>query len=90
MMRELGLPVTATTVARHYGALIHGYVLDHQDAAYVQDTDIPVCVTQTVMQNLDDKQTLARTVLAFADELARQPLCRAAVTNTRVTVEERS
>ncbi len=90
MMRELGLPVTATTVARHYGALIHGYVLDHQDAAYVQDTDIPVCVTQTVMQNLDDKQTLARTVLAFADELARQPLRRAAVTNTRVTVEERS
>jgi LPPG:FO 2-phospho-L-lactate transferase len=90
MMRELGLRVTATIVARHYGALLHGYVLDHEDAAQVQDIGIPVCVTQTVMQNLDDKRALARTVLSFADELARQPLPRTDVIDTRVAAEERS
>ncbi len=90
MMRELGLPVTATTVARHYGALLHGYVLDHQDAAQVQDIGIPVCVTQTVMQSLNDKQALAQTVLAFADELRCQRLRRARVAHTRVTAGERS
>jgi LPPG:FO 2-phospho-L-lactate transferase len=72
MMGELKLPVTATTVARHYGALLHGYVLDRQDAAQAPDIDIPVRVAQTLMQNLADKEALARAVLAFVDELGRK------------------
>jgi LPPG:FO 2-phospho-L-lactate transferase len=76
MMRELKLPVTATTVARHYGALLHGYVLDRQDAAQAQDIEVPVRVAQTLMQSLADKEALAHTVLAFADELRRKPLAR--------------
>lgn len=74
MMRELGLPVTAGTVARHYGALLNGYVLDRQDAAQSQDIGTRVCVAQTLMQSLEDKQALAHAVLAFADELRRQSL----------------
>jgi LPPG:FO 2-phospho-L-lactate transferase len=88
MMRELDLPVTATSVARRYRALLDGYVLDRQDAAQVQDIGIPVCVSQTVMRNLDDKQALAYSVLAFADELARQPLRHARVMHAPVPVEE--
>jgi LPPG:FO 2-phospho-L-lactate transferase len=85
MMRELGLPVTATTIARHYGTLLDGYVLDCEDVIEEQDIGVPACVTQTVMQNLDDKQALACAVLAFADELGREPL---PLTNTRVAAEE--
>ena len=33
LMSELGLPATAAAVARRYGDLIDGYVLDHADAA---------------------------------------------------------
>ena len=87
MMRELGLPVTATTVARHYGALLQGYVLDHGDAEQVHNIDIPVCPAQTVMQSLDDKQTLAQTVLAFADELKRQPLRHASTVRASTAQE---
>lgn len=87
MLSELGLPVTAATVARHYGTLLDGYVLDREDVIEERDIGVPVCVTQTVMQNLDDKQALACAVLAFADELGREPLPS---TNTRVVAEERS
>lgn len=90
MMRELGLPVTATTVARHYGTLLDGYVLDREDVVQGQDIDIPVCITQTVMQNLDDKQALAQAVLAFADELGRRPLGRKHLMHASATAEERS
>jgi LPPG:FO 2-phospho-L-lactate transferase len=73
MMKELGLPVSAAAVARHYGALLHGFVIDRADAALAQDIELSVHVTQTLMQALADKDALARTVLGFADALRRQP-----------------
>jgi LPPG:FO 2-phospho-L-lactate transferase len=71
IMRELKLEVSALTVARHYGGLIDGFVLDHADAALADQFDVPVHTTQTLMRTLDDKQRLAREVLEFAQSLRR-------------------
>jgi LPPG:FO 2-phospho-L-lactate transferase len=71
MMAELGLPVTAVAVARRYGALLDGYVLDHADAADASKLDIPVAAAKTLMESLADREALARAVLAHADELAK-------------------
>ena len=70
MMSELGLPVSAAAVARRYGDLLDGYILDHADAAGVPDLGIAVTAAQTLMRTLEDRETLARCVLATADALA--------------------
>jgi LPPG:FO 2-phospho-L-lactate transferase len=67
MMAELGLPVDATTVARHYRDFLDLYIADEEDAAAVAGLDIPVVLTHTLMQSLADREALARTVLAAAD-----------------------
>ena len=83
MMRELGLEVSATAVARHYGDLIDGYVLDHADAASAGGLAVPVSLAQTLMQTLADRESLARAVLATADAIGKldercKTLCRRA------------
>ncbi len=69
MFAELGLPAGAATVARHYGDLIDGYVLDHADAACARELGIPAAITHTLMRKLEDRDMLARDVLALADRL---------------------
>ena len=71
MMQELGLPLTASAVARYYGDLLDGFVLDERDSADAADLPIPVCVTKTLMTTLQDRENLARDVLEFAADLAR-------------------
>jgi LPPG:FO 2-phospho-L-lactate transferase len=70
MMAELGLPVSAAAVARRYGDLLDGYVVDRADAASAGELGIPVTVTHTLMVTLEDREALARQVLAAADALA--------------------
>ena len=72
IMAELGLPVTAAAVARYYGELLDGYVLDHADAALAKEIAVPVLTTNTVMKNDADKQALAREVCAFARRLLQR------------------
>ena len=67
MMAELGLPVDAAAVARHYRDIVDVYVADEADAAAVDGLDIPVVLARTLMVSLDDREALARTVLAAAD-----------------------
>lgn len=72
MMTELGMPSTALAVARHYGDLLDGFVLDHGDrdqADAVAGLGMRPLVTKTVMESLADRENLARDVLALADEL---------------------
>jgi len=72
MMTELGLDSDAIAVARHYGDLLDGFILDGSDADSedaVRTLGIDVLVTGTVMQTLADKERLAREVLAFAAAL---------------------
>jgi LPPG:FO 2-phospho-L-lactate transferase len=71
MMAELGLPVDAATVARHYRDFLDLYIADAIDAAAVADLDIPVVLGQTLMQSLADREALARTVLAAVDRVRK-------------------
>lgn len=69
MMSELGLPVSAGAVARRYADLLDAYVLDHADAAQAAGLGIPTTATHTLMRTLEDRDALARQVLATADAL---------------------
>lgn len=71
MMGELGIPATASAVARRYAHLLDGYVLDRADADEATLLDIPVVATRTLMATLADREALAREVLAHADALAQ-------------------
>jgi LPPG:FO 2-phospho-L-lactate transferase len=70
MMQELGLEPGAAAVARHYGDLLDGYVVDTADAAGVSGLRPRVTAAPTLMTTLADREALARAVLAAADALA--------------------
>ena len=73
MMSELGIPSTATEVARHYLGLIDGIVIDEVDrhqASQIESLGIKPFVTKTVMSTLDDKIDLATDCIEYIDYLA--------------------
>lgn len=72
MMTELGLDATAGTVAQRYADLLDGYVIDHADMAEVVSIDARVTLAQTLMTTIEDRETLARTVLDAAAVLRRR------------------
>jgi LPPG:FO 2-phospho-L-lactate transferase len=63
MMAELGLPVDAGSVARHYGDILDHYIIDQADLASVGGLDTATSVTRTLMENTADREALARVVL---------------------------
>lgn len=74
MMAELGLPVDAEAVMRHYSerypGLVDTFVIDEGDATLADNIaalGVNVAVTETLMRDLDDKRRLARFVLARAE-----------------------
>jgi LPPG:FO 2-phospho-L-lactate transferase len=69
MMTELGLPATAAAVAQHYAGLIDIYVVDRGDADMVSLPGVRAVKAAILMSTLADREALARSVLAFADEL---------------------
>jgi LPPG:FO 2-phospho-L-lactate transferase len=71
MMAELGLPVDTATPASHYRDFLDLYIADEADAAAVADLDTPVVLTRTLMRSLEDREMLARTVLAAADRVRK-------------------
>ena len=71
IMSELGEEVSAAGVARHYGDLLDGYVLDHVDTARAPGLGVPAISARTVMHTVEDRIELASQVLDFADALAR-------------------
>ena len=69
MMRELGKEVSPRAVAGEYLRLIDGFVLDQVDAHLVQSVSslgVRAFATPAVMRTVEDRVTLARTVLDFA------------------------
>ncbi len=70
LMAELGWDVSPLAVARYYGDLLDGFVLDVRDRDGFSDQDFPcrVLVTDTVMQNDGDKLRLAREILRWTEE----------------------
>lgn len=71
MMAELGLAPSAAEVARRYGDLLDGYVIDHEDAGNAEGLGPRVTVAQTLMTTLAEREALARVVLDAADAIER-------------------
>jgi LPPG:FO 2-phospho-L-lactate transferase len=71
MMEELGLPVDAAAVARHYSDLLDIYIADESDRDAVVGLDLPVVLAPTLMVSLEDRKVLARIVLDAADRVRR-------------------
>lgn len=72
MMQELSLPSTASWVAEHYADVLDGFVLDQRDEALrasVESLGLSVHCTQTVMNTLEDRVTLAQNCLDFLHQL---------------------
>jgi LPPG:FO 2-phospho-L-lactate transferase len=67
MMGELGLPSTATTIARHYDGLIDLFMVDHGEGE-ISLPNVRIVKAGILMSTLADREALARAVLAFADE----------------------
>ena len=71
IMGELGLTPTAATIARHYGALLDGFVLDAEDEALAREVGVATIITNTMMRTLDDKVALAEACLSFCGRLGK-------------------
>jgi len=72
MLGELGLDASAVAVAKKYGGLIRGFVLDALDrdlAPQVEALGIRVLITNTVMRSPDDRRRLAQETLDFVRNL---------------------
>jgi LPPG:FO 2-phospho-L-lactate transferase len=69
MMAELGMTPSAAEVARRYGDLLDGYVIDHEDAGAAAALGPRVTVAQTLMTTLADREALARVVLEAVDAI---------------------
>ena len=72
MMTELGITPSAAAVAKRYGDLIDGYVMDTADAQEAAQITPKVTLAPTLMTNLEEREQLARVVLEAANSLASQ------------------
>ncbi len=75
IMKELGISVSPLAVARHYGDLLDGFVLDVRDAAVeggLRELGLPTLVTDTLMKTLEDRQRLAAETLKYALTLGKR------------------
>jgi LPPG:FO 2-phospho-L-lactate transferase len=70
MLAELGMAVSAASVAGLYGDLLDGYVVDHVDAGTVPHGP-QIFAASTLMTTLQERETLARAVLDAAAALRR-------------------
>ncbi|MGE0314078.1 MAG: 2-phospho-L-lactate transferase [Lautropia sp.] len=71
LMAELGVPVTARSVARHYGRLIDAFIVDSSDERANEEDrhGVPVFALPTLMSTLADKEALASRILALLPQL---------------------
>ena len=73
MMRELGLDVSSASIARHYGDLVDGWIIDEADradATAIEAIGASVRISATLMRSVEDKARLAGEAIDFAAELA--------------------
>ena len=74
MMRELGVEASALGIARHYGKLVDGWVIDRADARLapaIEATGCAVTVADTIMRDRAAAKRLASATVAFARRQAR-------------------
>jgi LPPG:FO 2-phospho-L-lactate transferase len=70
LMAELGAEISPHAIARHYGALIDGFILDQADAGEASRFNLPIRIEPTLMTYLAGKLALARGSIAFCEALA--------------------
>jgi LPPG:FO 2-phospho-L-lactate transferase len=68
MYEELEIEPSALAVARHYGSLLSGFVIDHQDEKLTKLIGLPTLITDTIMMEREQRKSLAEEVLSFARE----------------------
>ncbi|HEY0957727.1 MAG TPA: 2-phospho-L-lactate transferase [Novosphingobium sp.] len=69
LLTELGLPCDNRAIAAHYAGLIDHFVIDESDAADAEGLramGLSVTVTQTIMRDAADRESLARHVVGLA------------------------
>lgn len=66
MYAELEVEPSALAVARHYGGLLSGFVIDLADEKLTKLIGFPVLITGTIMTEREQRKTLAEEVLSFA------------------------
>jgi LPPG:FO 2-phospho-L-lactate transferase len=74
IMQELGLPLSALTVAAHYRDLLDGFIVDQCDVDLVPDIEalgMSARAAPSVMLTLDDRINLAHTAVDFVSTLPR-------------------
>lgn len=72
MFNELGIEPSALAVAKHYGNLLDGFVLDDVDSDLedeIKKINIKTWKTDTLMNNIADRTRLANDVLHFVGSL---------------------
>ena len=72
MMRDLGREPSARAAATEYVRLIDGFVIDTEDAQYVEGVrslDLEVLPVQTIMRSVEDRINLAHAILGFAEAI---------------------
>jgi LPPG:FO 2-phospho-L-lactate transferase len=73
MYAELGLEPSAESVARQYGNLLDGFLIDNLDADQVREIQtlgVRTCVTDTLMKTTQDRVRLGKEVVAFGLSLS--------------------
>jgi LPPG:FO 2-phospho-L-lactate transferase len=73
ILLELGRQASAVEVARLYGDLIDGIVIDDQDAGLVAEIEalgMRACTAKTVMKSRADQANLAQVAMDFAASIA--------------------
>lgn len=69
IMRELGIDVSARSVAEYYGGMLDGFVDDRRNEAF-QLADLLVTRMDTLMTDLNKKRTLAKAILDWIESWA--------------------
>ncbi|MEX2549139.1 MAG: 2-phospho-L-lactate transferase [Nitriliruptoraceae bacterium] len=72
LLPAVGSEVSALGVARHYGSLLDGWVVDQRDAATVDDVHglgIACVATDTMMDDVEVAAALAQTCVELAESL---------------------
>jgi len=68
MYAELEIEPSAVAVARHFGSLLDGFVIDREDENLTKLIGFPTLITDTIMVEREQRQSLAEEVLSFARE----------------------
>jgi LPPG:FO 2-phospho-L-lactate transferase len=74
IMTELGIEVSPLSIARRYGDLLDGFVLDSRDTALANRFAISVGVIDTLMTTPEISDRVARTAHDLAARVARRSL----------------